>query len=113
MMRERLGDLEHQTMLALLHLGEDAYAAPIVEELGERAGRETTVAAVYIVLRRLEEKGLVESELRDPGPDGGRDRRYFAVTADGVEKLRQARAAYTSLWDGLEATFGLVSGRRS
>jgi hypothetical protein len=30
MMREGLGDLEHQTMLALLHLGEDAYTAPFV-----------------------------------------------------------------------------------
>jgi DNA-binding PadR family transcriptional regulator len=111
MSREGLGDLEHQTMLALLHLGDDAYTAPIVEELEGRTGRGTTVAAAYIVLRRLEEKGLVVSELRDPGADGGRDRRYFAVTEDGLERLRQARAAYVALWDGLESTLRL--GKRS
>jgi DNA-binding PadR family transcriptional regulator len=104
--RDGLGELEHQTMLALLHLGEDAYTASIVEELERRAGRATSVAAAYIVLRRLEEKGLVLSALRDPGAEGGRDRRYFAVTPQGLEKLRQARAAYASLWDGLEPLLG-------
>ncbi|MEQ9569140.1 MAG: PadR family transcriptional regulator [Longimicrobiales bacterium] len=106
MSREHLGEFEHQTMLALLHLDDDAYTAPIVEELQSRTGRETTVAAAYIVLRRLEEKGLVVSELRDPGPEGGRDRRYFAVTPEGLERLRQARAQFDALWDGLEARLG-------
>ncbi len=106
MSRDGLGDLEHQAMLALLHLDDEAYTAPIVEELESRTGRRTTVAAVYIVLRRLEEKGLVESEMRDPGPEGGRDRRYFAVTPEGLEKLRHAREAYAALWDGLDARLG-------
>ncbi|MBT8336897.1 MAG: PadR family transcriptional regulator [Gemmatimonadetes bacterium] len=110
MSRGGLGELEHQTMLALLHLRDDAYTAPIVEELESRTGRDTTVAAVYIVLRRLEEKGWVESELRDPGPEGGRDRRYFAVTEDGIARLRRAREAYAALWDGLEATLGTGKG---
>ena len=103
MARDGLGELEHQTMLALLRLGEEAYTAPIAEELELRTGRRTTVAAVYIVLRRLEEKGLVESVLQEVGEDGGRDRRYFAVTELGLDRLRRAREAYTSLWDGLES----------
>ena len=102
MARDGLGELEHQTMLALLRLGEDAYTAPIAEELESRTRRRTKVAAVYIVLRRLEEKGLVESVLQEAGEGGGRDRRYFAVTELGMERLRRAREAYTSLWDGLE-----------
>ncbi len=97
-----LGELEHQVMLALLRLGDEAYTAPIAEELEERAGRRTTVAAVYIVLRRLEEKGLVVSTLREAGPEGGRDRRYFEVTEEGMDRLRRARAAYASLWEGLD-----------
>ena len=97
-----LGELEHQVMLALLRLGDEAYTAPIAEELEARAGRRTTVAAVYIVLRRLEEKGLVTSTLREAGPDGGRDRRYFEVMPEGMDRLRRARAAYASLWEGLD-----------
>ncbi|MDH3270051.1 MAG: PadR family transcriptional regulator [Gemmatimonadota bacterium] len=102
MARQGLGELEHQTMLALLRLKDDVYTAPIAEELERRTGRRTTTAAVYIVLRRLEEKGLVESVLQDPGAEGGRDRRYFEVTDLGLQQLRQARAAYTSLWEGLD-----------
>lgn len=107
--RGGLGELEHQAMLALLHLGEDSYTAPIVEELERRAGRRTTVASVYVVLRRLEEKGLVSSELREPGSDGGRDRRCFMVTEEGMMKLREAQDAYRSLWRGLD--LGTESGR--
>ena len=105
--RDGLGDLEHQVMLALLRLGETAYTAPIVQELDARTGREVTVAAVYIVLRRLEEKGLVRSDLRDPGDEGGRDRRHFQVTEQGLERLRRAREGYQALWDGLE---GVLEG---
>lgn len=97
-----LGELEHQVMLALLRMGDEAYTAPIAEELEARTGRRTTVAAVYIVLRRLEEKGLVASKLREPGEGGGRDRRYFEVTEAGMERLRRAREAYASLWEGLD-----------
>ncbi|MEM7414800.1 MAG: helix-turn-helix transcriptional regulator [Gemmatimonadota bacterium] len=103
MARDGLGELEHQTMLALLRLGDEAYTAPIAEELEERTGRRTKVAAVYIVLRRLEEKGLVTSVLQEGGSRGSRDKRYFQVTELGMERLRRARAAYASLWEGLDS----------
>jgi len=102
MARGGLGELEHQTMLALLGLGEDAYTAPIAEKLEDSTGRRTKVAAVYIVLRRLEEKGLVTSLMQD-ATEGGRDRRYFKVTEEGMERLRRARRAYESLWEGLDS----------
>ena len=99
--RDLLGELEHQVLLAVLRLGADAYTAPIVTELEERTGRPTSLAAVYIVLRRLEEKGLVESAVRG-GTGGVRARRYFRVTPPGVERVLEARATYERLWAGLE-----------
>ena len=103
MTREVLGELEHQVMLALLRLGTDAYSAPIVLELEERTRRPVKSAAVYIVLRRLEEKGMVRSEMQSPGAEGGRDRRHFSVTDEGTVRLREARDAYERLWEGLDA----------
>ena len=100
--RDILGEMEHRVMLALLRLEDDAYTAPIVLELEERTGRTVKSAAVYIALRRLEEKGLVVSEMREPGPEGGRDRRHFHVTREGVDKLVEARKAYDRLWEGLD-----------
>lgn len=104
--RGGLGELEHLAMLALLRLEHEAHTAPIVEELERRTGRRTSVASVYVVLRRLEEKGLVRSELRNPGDEGGRDRRCFRVTPEGIEKLRRAREALHSLWNGIELRAG-------
>lgn len=97
-----LGEFEHQVLLALLQQGDEGYSVPIIAELEERTGREVAPAAVYIALRRLEDKGLVVSHLRSAHPDeGGRERRYYAVTSEGKARLAEARRALVSLWDGL------------
>ena len=99
--REAMGQLEHQVMLALLHLGTNAYTAPIVAELEERTGRTTTLSSVYIVLRRLEEKGWAESRMETV--EGARDRRVFTVTEAGLDRLRDERRAFERLYDGLDS----------
>lgn len=101
---EQLGELEHQVLLALLRQGEEGYSVPIVTELEERTGREVAPVAVHVVLRRLEEKGSVESELRRADPEeGSRERRHFSLTTEGRERLRKSRRAYLRLWEGFEA----------
>lgn len=101
MSKDVLGEFEHQVLLAVLRTGGDAYSVPIVLELEERTGREVAPAAVYIALRRLEEKGYASSELRSP-EEGGRSRRYFEVTEAGVGQLRESRRRYERLWEGLD-----------
>ena len=102
-MREALGEFEQLVVLAILQLDGDAYAARIVEEIERRTGRSTAPAAVYITLRRLEEKRLVESWMSKPtGEPGGKSRRCVKVTKSGVEALRAAREANDRMWKGLE-----------
>ena len=98
-----LGGFEHRVLLATLHLGDGAFTANIVGELEERSGREVAPAAVYIALKRLEKRGLVDSEVRKES-DGGtsRPRRYFTVTRAGIDVLRDTRSELTRLWSGLE-----------
>lgn len=101
--KQLLGEFEHHVLLALLRQGEEGYSVPIVAELEARTGREVAPAAVYIALRRLEKKGLLISELRPAEPEeGGRERRYYAITAAGIERMAEAREALMRLWDGLE-----------
>ncbi|HSJ09158.1 MAG TPA: helix-turn-helix transcriptional regulator [Longimicrobiales bacterium] len=103
MPKESLGELEHQVLLALLRQGDEGHTVTVVQELEKRTGRELASAAVYITLRRLEEKGLVASTMREADVEtGGRERRYFAVTSTGLERLREARRAYLNLWNGLD-----------
>jgi PadR family transcriptional regulator PadR len=103
--RESLGEFEQLVLLACLHLEDKAYAVPIIEEIEKRTGRTASHAAVYIALRRLEKKGLVESSLADPTPErGGRAKRFFRVVPQAVELLRESREALLAMWQGLELT---------
>lgn len=105
--RPALGEFEHHVLLAVLRLGNDAFTAPIVEELERRTGRSVAPAAVYIALRRLEKRGLVQSALRtDDSAGATRERRFVAVTDAGVSQLREARSDLRRLWDGLEVLTG-------
>ena len=99
--RDSLGEFEHQILLAILQQGGESYSVPIVVELEDRAGREVTQAAVFIVLRRLEEKGLLRSRMESE--EGvGRARRYFRITALGMQRLRESRRALMRMWEGLD-----------
>jgi PadR family transcriptional regulator PadR len=104
-----LGDFEQLVMLAILQLRGEAYGVPIVDEIERRTGREVSRAAVYITLRRLEEKGLVSSWMSDPTPErGGKPRRYVRVEPRGASLLRDSREAVDRMWRGLDPRLGGV-----
>lgn len=102
-----LGGLEQMVLLAVLHLGERAYAVNVRSELEDRASRRISRGALYTVLERLEGKGYVSSRMGDPTPErGGRAKRYYRVTASGVRALRESKKTIESLWQGLESVLG-------
>lgn len=103
MTRSNLGEFEHLVLLAILRLGDQAYAPAILEELEARTGRPPSPGSMYVTLDRLEEKGLLRSRLADANHErGGRPRRYVTVTPLGVRQLRASRTALLALWRGLE-----------
>ena len=103
MTRSSLGQFEHVVLLAILRLGDTAYAPAILDEIEARTGRPASPGSMYVTLDRLEEKGLLRSRLADAADDrGGRPRRYVTVTAYGLRELRASRAALQKLWRGLE-----------
>ncbi len=103
--RDTLGEFEHQLLLAILQLGGESYSVPLVHELEERTGREVAQAAVFIVLSRLEKKGLLTSRLDDHAvKQTGRVRRYFKPTPEALHRLKQSRRALVRLWEGLDTT---------
>ena len=98
-----LGELEQIVLLAVLRLGEEAYAVPILEQIERQAGRKIARGALYTALDRLEAKGCLRSRLGEPLAErGGRARRYFSVTPAAVRALKQSRLALMRLWNGLE-----------
>ena len=71
-----LGEFEQIVLLAVARLGDKAYGVPIRREITERAGRGTSVGALYSTLDRLETKGFVHSwfirngNALEPAPEG-------------------------------------------
>ena len=98
-----LGSFEQLILLAILRLGSNAYGVPILEEIARTTGKQTSRAAVYIALRRLEKRGFVTSRLAEPTAErGGRAKRYFRLKPLAVRALSEHRAALLEMWDGLE-----------
>src|ERR1051325_7525811 len=88
-------------LLAIVHLGGESYAVPIVDEIERRTGRSVSRAAVYVTLRRLEEKGLLSSWLGESTPErGGKARRHVKLEAEGARALREARQMAERMWHG-------------
>lgn len=100
---DALGEFEQVVLLAVLRLGDTAYAVPVRSEIQTRIRRAASRGAVYITLDRLEEKGYLESWLADATPErGGRPRRYYRVKPAGVRALEQSWMALARMWEGLE-----------
>ena len=60
------------------------------------------LGSVYAALERLEEKGAVTSRLGEPtAARGGRAKRYFRITAQGLGDVKQTQRALVNLWRGL------------
>jgi len=98
-----LGEFEQIVLLAILRLGDQAYAIPVRQEIEERTGRSVARGALYTALERLETKRCLRSRMSDPLPErGGRSRRYFTVTTAGMGALRTSRRGLMRLWQGLE-----------
>ena len=56
-----LGELEQIVLLAVLRLGDEAYAVPILEQIEAQTGRKIARGALYTALERLETKGCLRS----------------------------------------------------
>ena len=97
--RSYLGEFELMILLAVIHLGDEAYGVPISRELEAHRGRDVSVGSVYAALERLEGKGLVASSLGDPTPErGGKAKRYFRVTREGLRQVHDTRRVLKQMW---------------
>ena len=110
MTRSLLTDFELMILLATLRVGDEAYGVPIAREIERTGGRSVALAAVYAALDRLERNGLVTSSLGAATPErGGRAKKFFEVTNDGLRSVKQTQEALVALWTGIPQ----LKGRRT
>ena len=102
-----LGEFEVVVLMAVLHVGDEAFGSAIRDDLEARSGRAVSRGAVYITLDRLQEKGLLSSTLTEgTSARGMRPRRYYQLTPQGVSTLKSSVGLVVRMHRGLEAVLG-------
>ncbi len=100
--KHHLGEFEEIVMLTVAILHGQAYGVAIIEEMETRLKRSVSIGSLQTVLKRLEEKGYLESEMGEATKmRGGKRKRYFKVTNMGKEVLRQAKDQRLGLWNAI------------
>lgn len=94
-----LATSELLVLLAVLRLDEEAYGVAIADAVSEARGKPASVAGVYNAIERLEQRGLVRTELGEPTSiRGGRAKRFVRLTRQGHAAIRATQRALTTLW---------------
>ncbi len=91
-------------LLALL-AKEEKYGFQILRELRERSNGffDLKEGTLYPALRRLEERGFVQSHWKEPGRgEGGMPRKYYRLTDRGRNALSEALAVWRQMTAGAE-----------
>jgi len=93
---------EELILLAVWRLQEEAYGASIRTHLSNVTGDDWPIATVYTPLDRLTKKGLLRSRMGAPtGERGGRSRKLYRLTSEGVRVLTRARQVTEEMWKDL------------
>ena len=94
-----LGEFEELVLLTIASQVSKAYSVSICDELSKIAGRDVKLGVVHAVLNRLEEKGLVKSELGEASATrGGKRKRFYSLTGAGKASLVRAKEIRDQLW---------------
>ena len=95
-----LGEFEELVLLVVASLQDNAYAVTVKLEMEEKAHRKANISAIHSTLYRLEEKGLLESEVGGiTNTRGGKRKRFFKVTNQGFEMLKEAERLRRTFWN--------------
>ena len=100
-----LGEFEEVVLLAVAIRSEDAYGAAVTTEIEQQMARSVNLGAVHSALHRLEEKGLLTSQMGGVTQErGGRRKRLYSVTGAGRRALQEIRQLRNQMWEAIPQT---------
>jgi PadR family transcriptional regulator, regulatory protein PadR len=105
MSQYHLGEFEEIVLLTVAILDGKAYGIGIIEEIEKRIERNVSLGAVQTVLKRLEEKGLLQSAFGEATKiRGGKRKRYYEITSSGRQVLSDTKEQRVALWNAIPKT---------
>jgi len=100
--RHQLGEFEEIVLLTVGILYKKAYGVAIIDEIEQRLSRKVSIGALQTVLRRLEDKGYLSSELGEAtSVRGGKRKRFFNLTTLGSRVLRETQDQRVELFKAI------------
>lgn len=97
-----LGEFEEIVLLTVAILDGKAYGLNIIAEIQERLGRKVSLGAIQTVLKRLEEKGMLNSEFGEATKvRGGKRKRYYTISTYGLQVINENKEQRLSLWNAI------------
>ena len=93
---------EELILLSVLRLKQEAYCVSIFDEIQSVTGKTWTLGSIYPPLYRLEERGFLESKMGEPTSErGGKRKRFYRVTKEGLRALEAMKLLHEKSWDGI------------
>lgn len=100
MKKYQLGEFEELVLLTVGVLYDEAYGVAIKDYIEKEQERKVSVGALQSALRRMENKGFLDSREGDPTQQrGGKPKRYFRITAFGKNALEHGKEMRLKLWN--------------
>jgi len=94
-----LSRADELVLLAVWRLHDDAYGVPVRKYIIKMTETKWSIGAIYDSLERLTEWGYLEAFQADPTPErGGRSKRYFNLTKNGLQALSRIKKVQESMW---------------
>ncbi|MEQ6167935.1 PadR family transcriptional regulator [Ekhidna sp. MALMAid0563] len=95
-----LGEFEELVLLAVCTTHPDSYGNTVKDEINHIANRNINLSTAHGALARLEDKGFLSSKMGEAtSVRGGKRKRIFEITAQGLKKLEEAKELRTSFWE--------------
>ena len=87
-------------LIAIWHLGDDAYGVKIRDKIMQLTGSSMMFGTVYNTLDKLVKKGYVSTRKGGEATEerGGYKKVFYTITKDGLAALRKARELQENLW---------------
>ena len=93
---------EELVLLAIWKMENEPYGVNIRNFVSELTGKYWSVGSIYVPLDRLENKGFLRSKLSHPTPErGGKSKRYYEITKEGLKELEEIRKIYLAAWENM------------
>lgn len=97
-----IGEFEEVVMLTIAVLYNNAYGITIKQEMESRLGRKVSIGSIRTTLKRLENKGMIQSEFGEATAiRGGKRKRFFKVTPYGKQVLDHVLETRQQLWSAI------------